>query len=93
MQGIKTYVNTEILRTTKERFNFYNIQISLEISFSRYADTAVTFMVTTKTTRNQFSKEVVEEANDRYRVRNNFYKFLLHYCNDIILSKLKVQTV
>jgi len=41
--------------------------IELEDAHARYADTAVTFMVTTKTTRNQFSKEVVEEANDRYR--------------------------
>ena len=46
-------------------------------SLDRYADTAVTFMVTTKTTRNQFSEEVLDAANDRYRVRielhNKFY--------------------
>ena len=47
-------------------------------SLDRYADTAVTFMVTTKTTRNQFLEEVVDAANDRYRVRIELHNIFYH---------------
>ena len=51
---------------------------SFSFSLDRYADTAVTFMVTTKTTRNQFSEEVVDAANDRYRVRIELHNMFNH---------------